>query len=472
MLLLGVLLPVGLTAHAQAPDSARQHGRATVAGVARDSIGNAPLAGATIQLVPSDGRSTGALTTTADSLGRYAIDGVPDGRYMLGFFHPMLDSLGLESPLREVTVVGLPVRADVSTPSALRLRTAICGTRVAADSEAGVVVGTVRSATDDSPIAGARVMGEWLELSFTPTGVVRRSPRLVAVTGENGWFALCSVPSAGTMTVLASRGEDSTSSIEIQVPSTGFLRRELTLGVSQAAPLAMRTRADSSATVLRTRRVGDMRLAGVVVAAADGRPLGGASVRLMDGAETRTNERGAWTLAEAPAGTRMLEVRSVGFYPERRPVQVVTGAAPLRIELSTLKAVLDTVKVFAARSSLRHLRDFTERQRTGAGRYLGAADIARRHPFFTSDLLRTLPGVRLDRSVFDSTSILIRGPFDWCPPAVFLDGSFVPGISAGEIDSWITPERLAGLELYSEASVPPQFVRPGTSCGSLVLWSK
>lgn len=83
-----------------------------------------------------------------------------------------------------------------------------------------------------------------------------------------------------------------------------------------------------------------------------------------------------------------------------------------------------------------------------------------------------MSGVLLDRAAFDSTSIFIRGPVGWCPPSLYLDGNFVPGISASEIDSWIPPARLAGLEVYSEATAPRQYRQPGSTRGSLLLWSR
>ena len=39
-------------------------------------------------------------------MGRYTFTDIPDGRYRLGFIHPMLDSLGLEPMLRDVRVEG------------------------------------------------------------------------------------------------------------------------------------------------------------------------------------------------------------------------------------------------------------------------------------------------------------------------------------------------------------------------------
>ena len=124
----------------------------------------------------------------------------------------------------------------------------------------------------------------------------------------------------------------------------------------------------------RRVRVGDGRLTGRVVRIADGRPLAGARVGIVNGPQTTANELGEWTLLNAPAGTRMLDVRGVGYYPESRPVDVVAGAAPVRSALFTLSAMLDTVKVSASR--LRFDPDqsgFEDRRRSGA-RSLSDAD--------------------------------------------------------------------------------------------------
>ena len=67
-----------------------------------------------------------ARTAIADSLGRFTIADVPEGRHTIGFLHPVLDSLGLEPPQRELVVTGMQVRADLATPSAQRFREAIC----------------------------------------------------------------------------------------------------------------------------------------------------------------------------------------------------------------------------------------------------------------------------------------------------------------------------------------------------------
>jgi hypothetical protein len=425
---------------------------ATINGVVRDSIARAPLAGAIVQLVATDGTERAGRTVMADSLGRFTIADVPEGRYALGFFHPMLDSLGLEPTLREVSVTGrLSVRADLGTPSPARLRAAICGAQALTDSS-GLLVGIVRDARDAEPAAGAEVIGQWNELSFTATGLVRSTPRLVATTKEKGWFALCGVPTAGLMALSASRGADSTDVIDLQLPANGFLRHDLYLGPA---------------------RTGQGRLTGVVVSAADGRPLGGARVGMADGPQTRANERGEWTLVEAPAGTRLLEVRAVGFYPERRPVDVVAGAPPVRVALSTLKAVLDTVRITAARVRDRHLSGFEQRRHTSLGRFLTREDISRRNATVTSDLLRTMPGLQVTRSEFGDAVVTMRGAFGGrCAPAMYIDGQYLALIGPEDLDSWVRPEDIAGIEVYTGAGVPPQFQQAFHGCGSIVVWTK
>ena len=125
-----------------------------------------PLAGCRLpyrlETIPLRGHSQARFgrTATTDSLGRFTLGGVPDGRYTLGFFHPMLDSLGLDPRLREVRVDRQrPVRADLGVPSPARLRAAICGPGSGPDSGA-VVVGVVRDPRDGLPATGVAVTGE------------------------------------------------------------------------------------------------------------------------------------------------------------------------------------------------------------------------------------------------------------------------------------------------------------------------
>jgi hypothetical protein len=361
------------------------------------------------------------------------------------------------------------VRADLATPSPVRLRAAICGRASASDSS-GVVVGVVRDARNRAPLGGSVVSAEWLELTVNRGGFTRRVPRLADTTAENGWFALCDVPSPATIVLAASRGADSTDMIEASVPAEGFLRRDLYIGASQTVVVSDAAARADPAEPPRRIHVGDGRLTGTVVAEVRGKALSGARVSIADGPETRANERGEWTLAGIPRGTRMLEVRAVGYYPRRVAVDVVEDAEPIRTALSTMGAVLDTVRITATRLNARNVSGFAERRHMGLGRYLTADQIARRNPINISDMFYMVPGLQLDRVGFD-TRITMRGFWGRCSPALYLDGQYLRGLTTDDINSWVSPDEVAGIEIYSPGMVPPQF-EPGMSgCGSIVVWT-
>ena len=465
--------PAAARAQAQAQAPAP---RAEVHGTVYDSIAGKPLVGALVQLVAADTGASYGHTAVSDSLGAYRFVDAPSGRFTLGFYHAVLDSLGLEPLLRTITVAaGGSARADLSTPSTARLRMAICGAPTPQNSGA-VVMGFVRNATDRAPASGVTVIAEWLELSFGAGGMNRRTPRRLATTRETGWFAICHVPSPGSMTLMATRGADSTATIQVEVSRSGFLRRELYLGaarvVATAPPPRDSTLKDSTALQVRRVHVGDGRLSGTVRATSDGRPLAGAQISILDGPHTRSNARGEWTLTDAPPGTRLLEVRAVGYYPERRTVDIVESVAPLRIALATFKSVLDTMKISATRTVDLNLVGFQERRRSSVGRFLTPRDIAVRQPFVTSEIFRSVPGLFLDRTMDAEEKVMMRGLFeDRCEPAIYINGQWMNGLTSGDLDGFIRPNDIAGIEVYMAGQVPAQF-QPGLGgCGSLVFWT-
>lgn len=455
---------------------------ATVSGVVFDSLARRPLAGATVQLVGADDQSRFGETVAADQQGQFRFSDVPNGRYHLGFFHPILDTLSLEPIVRELVVAGQStVRADLSTPSPARLRAAICG-RPSATNDGGLLIGTVRRANDRKPASGVSVAAEWIEYSISRGGVSRRTPRRVATTNESGWFAICNVPSPGSMTIIASRDADSTDVIELEVAADGVVRRELYLGSARTVVLADTAR-PAAATGDSTRRagapaptrrihLGEGRLSGTVIAAETGAPLSGAQVAIPNGPQTRTNVRGEWALGEVPAGTRVLEVRAVGFYPARQTVDVVDDAAPVRVEMQTFTAVLNTVKVTASYDRFRRTEEFKERARSGQGRYLTADDIAKRQLVVASDIFRNMSGVYLDGHNIEDRVKMRDITGDRCAPTFYLNGSRIDSLTVSEIDIMVRPREIAGIETYMPGTVPLQFQPPMTGCGSILIWTK
>ena len=99
-----VALAVTRLATGQSPDTTHRIAGATVSGIVTDSISGVALPGAVVQLVAAEGLARSARTGYSDWLGRFSFAAVPSGRYTIGFFHPMLDSLGVDAPMRELIV--------------------------------------------------------------------------------------------------------------------------------------------------------------------------------------------------------------------------------------------------------------------------------------------------------------------------------------------------------------------------------
>lgn len=471
---------------------------ASVSGVVYDSLAGAPMAGATVQLVAADGAGNFAESTRSDSLGRFAFSSVPAGRYVLGFYHVTLDGLGLEPVVRGVRVNdALPVRADLAVPPARAVAAALCGgsgERGSAANGSGAVLGRVRDARSGAALVGAQVNAEWLELTFERGRVARRIPRRTVTTRDGGWYFVCDTPKPGSITLLARHENDSTDAIATDMPVSGVLVRDLFVGSSRSARASATPTADASGTGrVLARRTGDARITGVVYAAETRRPLANATVSVVDGAQSRANEKGEFALDSVPAGTRTLEVRALGYYPARRAIDIVTGAPPLTIALATLRSVLDTMRVTARRRLDVDVAGFSERQRRGGGQFVTASQIAQRQPAVVSELFRMIPGVYVELllpsdtvSAFAAAGessampdiarelyLLMRGTFTHrCVPAIYINGTLMLNLNAADLNSLVRPSELAGIEVYSDLQTPPAFKAGNVACGSIVIWLK
>ena len=115
---------------------------------------------------------------------------------------------------------------------------------------------------------------------------------------------------------------------------------------------------------------------------------------------------------------------------------------------------------------------FAKRRRIGNGHFLTPSDIARFPATITSNLFRMIPGVRF--TLRDGQRFFeLRGVFEpWCSPAIFVNGHNMTFMSADDLDDYVRPERVAGIEVYTGAVIPPQFQIGLGGCGSIVVWTR
>ncbi len=224
MALLALTAPSGTPLSAQ--DVAPGPVVARVSGVVFDSVAARPLTGAIVQLVPAAERAV-ALSVQTDQSGSFAFDSLGAGRYLLGFFHPLLDSLGLAAPITVIDIrVSGAMRVPLATPSARTLVTNLCGPRALADST-GAFIGYVRSATDAMGRPKAQVRVSWSELVIAADGIRRTAPSVQGEASDAGGLALCGIPIGGQVVARAWSGTDSSGFAELDVPSNGLRRRDL-----------------------------------------------------------------------------------------------------------------------------------------------------------------------------------------------------------------------------------------------------
>lgn len=474
---IGLLLLLGPALAAQEPraDMRAPAGAAgaRITGIVYDSVAGAPLRDATVQLVSVRARSADARTTTTDAAGGFVLDDIPAGSYEIGFLHPRLDSLTLPSVAREITIADSgAVRVELAIPSAARLRALLCAS---VGGESGtLLVGIVRDASSGGAVAGALVSAEWLEYAIRVREIGGRIRVVQDTTDSRGAFAFCDLPTGGTVVLSAARGGDGTDRVEVTVADAPVARRDLHLGAVhlRAGAAGVRDSAAGGDTVLaRQYRAGEGRLRGTVRAQDGGTPVAGAQVRIAGGADATTDARGEFVLREVPQGTRMLEVRALGFHPTRQAVEIMEGTAPIQVTLATFQAVLDTVRVTASRMRLANT-GFEERRRQGAGRFLTSEQIMRRATFNTSDLFTMVAGMRVERTMLGDTRVTVRGPFGRCRPLFVIDGSPMRQLTADDVNAFTHPDDIAGIEVYAGAYVPPEFQDGMSGCGAVVIWTK
>ena len=114
--------------------------------------------------------------------GRYRVDSLPPGRYLMQISTPTLDSLDLTMPAREVRIAGgKTLRADAVLPFGAELRDLVCHSGRLGEGTVAVA-GRVVDADTDKPLAGADVVAAWTDvigdgLSQSDDEEARRSSR-------------------------------------------------------------------------------------------------------------------------------------------------------------------------------------------------------------------------------------------------------------------------------------------------------
>lgn len=237
------------------------------------------------------------------------------------------------------------------------------------------------------------------------------------------------------------------------------------------------------------------------------RVLAGGEVTLV-GSEGRTHRRivtdaaGYFRFDEVTPGPLRMRAALRGFETVYTPFLQAAAGDTIELEIrldrqTVLLAPLVVVGRSRSRESAR-LTGFYDRLESSFGYFLTRDDIERRNPMYASDMLLTVPGVRLGgntmggrRTIYMTRAIRSTGP---CPVQVFIDGFLMTrrtlqrqdgvdssgaalftlnGDDGFSLDDHVSPEAIEGIEVYKGVSdVPAEFWTPEASCGTVVVWTR
>jgi CarboxypepD_reg-like domain/TonB-dependent Receptor Plug Domain len=213
---------------------------------------------------------------------------------------------------------------------------------------------------------------------------------------------------------------------------------------------------------------------GTVISAQDSQPLMGVQV-LIKGTRhwAITNQNGRFRLERLTPGTATIEFRPANRAPLSYPLTLEAGKTTnLAVQVDTRSVALPEVVVEGDDKPAAKMGEFIRHKDSGHGGYfITRAEIEKKQPRVMSDMLRSIPGLRVDCGFgtcqvqsFEEARRIMGG----CPIQYFLDGTPF----SGDIDE-LTPDQVEGIEIYRGSStIPPEFNTGTSMCGVIAVWSR
>jgi hypothetical protein len=453
-------LSLGSAGHAQTPTR-------VVAGVVFDSAAGLPLVGAVVQLVRlghHDVPSSSTATLTNEQ-GRYRIEGVAPGRYLVGFQHEALNVFRVEAPARRVDVPPSTTGADSSfvvdlaMPSVAEIRAAVCDS---SEQTGGLIAGRVADGRTGAALEGATVTVGWSELIVQNDSLRRQPSERTSRVREDGTYLICGPVPDERLTLTVAKEGYFTLRGEVTIPNAGVLRRDHTL--SETAKI-----------------VGTGRLSGHV-ARSDGTPLPSARVAIPAVALEQPVVNGRFSFNRVPRGRWLLEVRAIGFAPWDRVVEVDANASDdVLVAMTAVPLTLETQRVVASRYSRDDvvIRGIVERNRIGGGTMFLPGNPWLRDALFPIDVVRAARGFRYTSATSVRARLSCSLGADDAPSvldkktiAVYVDGERLRG-GLLALNDFVPIGDVLAIETYPDAASAPFVYRTTRDvCAVIAVWTK
>lgn len=205
-----------------------------------------------------------------------------------------------------------------------------------------------------------------------------------------------------------------------------------------------------------------------------GAGLSGAEIELLHSARlhTVTGDSGEFRMTGLLPGTSVFNVRRLGFEPATFTAVLKPGRTHRAMfKLTASAQSLPTVNV-SDTAVATHWLDQFERRKSGArGTFFTRADIVHKGARTGTDIVRTVPGVRLvpNRGGVGYQVLMNRTTTRPCTPQMFVHNTPY----SGTLDDF-TADDIESLEVYVGVSeIPPELDKGGKGiCGAIVVWTR
>jgi hypothetical protein len=209
----------------------------------------------------------------------------------------------------------------------------------------------------------------------------------------------------------------------------------------------------------------------------------GAAVTLIDAtggqvARGLTGRGGHFVLNPGAAGSLTLTVSRFGYLSVTSPpIEVEAGErVVVEVRLGADAIPLEPIVVSSRRQASPDIAAFYQRleqgRRTGHGHFIARPEIARIRPARTTDLLRTMSGVQVDRSRTSGRGDVVRMR-GGCVPAIFIDGTHINRMDPRHsLDEYVVPGSIEGIEVYRGAGHSVGHYHDPRGCGVVLVWTQ
>jgi hypothetical protein len=456
---------------------AQSSAHGTLDGTIRERIATRSVRAGTVSLVQLAAEAGVTRNVRPDGQGRYRVDSLPAGRYLMQISTPTLDSLDLAMPPREVRIArGRTARADAVLPFGAELRDLVCHSGRLGEGTVAVA-GRVLDADTEKPLTGAEVVATWTDVVVgglgSKTSTVKRS--VVARTGALGGYRLCGIPGGTSLALRLKHGDRVGPAVRLTISQEeGVVVRDLSMSTRSAPAIAMldsiarlgdRTSSDSTTPELQL--TGTASVTGVVRGVA-ALPLAGAELRVRDArSSTMSDSTGKFVLSGLPSGTQILLARHDGYAlaevvvelrPDRSVERTVLMARPARPDSAQAVATAALYKEFEA-----HKRAY------GFGQFLSVGEIEQKEKvagetvdLFADMLGFTALGHGADARLISNEALSAQPS---CRSAnVVVDDADGFGIND------IAPSQVGAIEAYANSQFVPERFAGRAECGLVVIW--